>query len=119
MGMTHIEMEVVNPSEMERSTTVRLIVDSGLRYSVVSEETLNEIGIRPIAEERFELTNGDTVTRKKGAAIFKYQGRIGGSDVVFGEPGDVELLGRLTLGSLGFALDPLRREFHEVPLMLA
>jgi hypothetical protein len=48
-----------------------------------------------------------------------YGDRIGGADVIFGEPGDSTLLGALTLGALGFALDPLRRELRPLPMILA
>jgi hypothetical protein len=51
--------------------------------------------------------------------LFRYEGRIGGADVVFGEPGDSNLLGAFTLEALGLALDPLRRELRELPMMLA
>ena len=103
----------------ESSEVVRFVVDSGATYSVVPRETLDRLGIQPLVEERFTLANGDVITRDKGVAVFKYRDRIGGSDVVFGEPGDENLLGVLTLESLGFALDPLRRELRNLPLMLA
>ena len=119
MDMTHVNVEVANPTDMRRSRTVRLVVDSGLRYTVVPTEILAELGIQSFAEERFKLPNGEHVVRRKGAALFKYEDRIGGSDVVFGQPGDAALLGSLTLGSLGLELDPLRREFRDVPMMLA
>jgi hypothetical protein len=59
------------------------------------------------------------IVRHRGAALFKYRGHIGGSDVIFGQPGDENLLGMLTLGSLGLALDPLRREFRDLTSFLS
>ena len=56
--------------------------------------------------------------RQKGIALFKYQERIGGADVIFGEEGDSLLLGAFTLEALGLALDPLRRELKPLPLVL-
>ena len=70
-------------------------------------------------EQEFRLAVRSRSTRKKGVALFKYQDRIGGSDVIFGEDEDATLLGALTLESLGYALDPLRRELRDIPLMLA
>jgi predicted aspartyl protease len=119
MGMTYVDIEVASVSDPEITETIRFIVDSGATYSVVPAVILERLGIQPITEERFILTNGDTIARKKGVAIFKYKDRIGGSDFVFGDPGDENLLGALTLESLGFALDPLRRELRNLPLMLA
>jgi hypothetical protein len=39
--------------------------------------------------------------------------------VIFGEPEDSNLLGAFTLEALGLALDPLRRELHPLPMILA
>ena len=39
--------------------------------------------------------------------------------MIFGEEGDSNLLGAFTLEALGLALDPLRRELRELPMMLA
>ena len=58
------------------------------------------------------LADGTKVTRRKGVAVFRYGERVGGADVIFGEPGDSVLLGATALESLGLALDPLRRELH-------
>jgi hypothetical protein len=119
MGMTYVDIEVANVGSPERTETVHLFLDSGVIRSVVQSEVLERLGITIFGEERLTLGNGDVITRRKGAALFKYGDRVGGSDVVFGEPGDENLLGVLTLESLGYALDPLRRELRNLPLMLA
>jgi predicted aspartyl protease len=119
MGMTHVTIEVANVDDPETTESVRFLVDSGVTYSVVPRETLGRLGIQPLTDQYFNMQNGDVIIRRKGAAIFKYSGRIGGSDVLFGEPGDENILGTLTLTSLGLALDPLRRELRDIPLRLA
>ena len=119
MGMTFVQVQVANPANPERTEPVDLMVDSGAMYSVVPAPVLEKLGIRPLTEQVFQLANGDRITRKKGVAVFKYAERIGGADVVFGEEGDVNLLGVGTLESLGLLLDPLKRELRELPLMLA
>jgi len=52
--------------------------------------------VRPYGElgERSELSS------KKGGALFKYGERTGVADVIFGEPGDSNLLGAFTLEAL-------------------
>ena len=57
--------------------------------------------------------------RKKGIALFKYAGKIGGADVIFGEADDSTLLGAFTLEALGLMLDPLKRELKPLPMILA
>jgi predicted aspartyl protease len=112
-------MEVLSPADMERSVEVRFIVDSGATYSVVPRLILRGLGIEPHTEQKFYLANGEQIIRQKGTALFRLGERRGGADVIFGEEGDVELLGVLTLESLGLALDPLRRELKNLRLMLA
>ncbi len=113
-----VAIEVGNPSTPQQTVTVEFLVDSGAIYSVVPEPVLQQLQIQPLAEETFRLANGESIRRKKGIALFKYQGKIGGADVIFGEPGDSTLLGAFTLEALGLALDPLKRELRLLPLLL-
>ena len=72
-----------------------------------------------MATEEFRLADGTTIRRKKGVALFRYGDRVGGADVIFGEPDDSILLGAFTLEALGLSLDPLRRELRPLPMVLA
>jgi clan AA aspartic protease len=119
MGLTVLEIEVGNVSTPDVTEKLDFLIDSGAVYSVVPAEILHKLGITPIAEEQFRLANGEKIVRRKGVALFKYDGRIGGADVIFGEEGDSVLLGALTLESLGLSLDPLKRELKELPMLLA
>ena len=119
MGLTVITIEVGNPAKPQRTIPVEFLVDSGAIYSVVPSATLKKLGMSPLSEETFTLANGDTIKRKKGIALFRFQGRVGGADVIFGQPTDITLLGAFTLEALGLALDPLKRELKPLPLLLA
>lgn len=112
-------MEVANVANPDTTETVDFLVDSGATYSVVPAEVLGRLGIEPHSEQRFRLANGERIVRQKGTALFKLGDRTGGADVIFGNPGDSNLLGAFTLEALGLALDPLRRELRELPMMLA
>ncbi len=116
---TTLEVEVGNPAVPGVTEKVMLLLDSGLNYSVVSKILLERLGIKPIATEEFCLADGSTVARKKGGALFRYGNRVGVADVIFGEPGDAQLLGAFTLESLGLCFDPLRRELKPLPMVLA
>ena len=118
MGMTHVEIDVANVASPDVVETVDFLVDSGATYSVVPAETLERLGIEPLTEQVFRLAGGRRVSRKKGGAVFKFRERIGVADVIFGESGDSNLLGAFTLEALGLALDPLKRELNELPMML-
>lgn len=113
MGLTYVDIEVANAETIERWETVRCLVDSGAIYSVISRDVL---------EWTPRSTRWRMVPRShaiKGIAAFRFEGKIGGADVIFGEEGDANLLGAFTLESLGLALDPLRRELRPLPMMLA
>jgi predicted aspartyl protease len=118
MGLTVLKVEVGNPSDFSRMETLEFLVDSGAIYSVVPAEALARLGIVPHGEEEFRLANGETIRRRKGIAAFRLGEKMGGADVIFGEPGDSTLLGAFTLEALGLALDPIRRELKPIPMIL-
>lgn len=119
MGLTFLNIEVGNPAEPDVTKTVECLIDSGAVYSVIPTPLLEELGIKPISEEEFRLANGTAITRKKGIALYRYEKRVGGADVIFGEEGDSQLLGAMTLEALGLSLDPLKRELNPLPMILA
>lgn len=119
MGLTVLELEVANPANPDKAVKVEFLIDSGAIYSVVPAHILKKLGIKPISKEEFRLTNGEKIIRKKGVALFKYQDRVGGADVIFGEKGDSTLLGAFTLEALGLILDPLKRELKPLPMILS
>ncbi len=118
MGLTVLGVEVGNPANPEVTRKIELLIDSGAIYSVIPTPVLEGLGIKPLVEQEFRLADGSKITRRKGIALFKYGDRIGGADVIFGEPKDSTLLGAFTLEALGLALDPLRRELKPLPMIL-
>jgi clan AA aspartic protease len=118
MGMTTIEIDVGNVADPETTERIEFLVDSGATYSVIPADVLDRLGIKPITEQSFRLADGRKITRSKGVALFRYRERVGGADVIFGEPGDSNLLGAFTLEALGLSLDPLKRELNELPMLL-
>lgn len=118
MGLTHVIIEVANPARPARRARLKMLVDSGVAYSIVAAATLRKLGIRPTGTRSFILADGTEVTRSIGAALFRFRGASGASTVIFGEPGDAALLGVVTLEELGLILDPMRRELRPMPLSL-
>ncbi|TMB97517.1 MAG: aspartyl protease [Chloroflexi bacterium] len=119
MGLTHLELEVASPANLDRWEKVECLVDSGAVYSVIPAPLLDGLGITAIDEQEFRLADGGVIRRRKGIAAFRYGERVGGADVIFGEAGDMSLLGAFTLEALGLSLDPLRRELRELPMIIA
>ena len=119
MGLTTLTIGIASPAAPDAVTPVECLVDSGAVYSVVPRAVLESLGITPLVRQEFRLANGERIVRDKGVAVFRYGDRVGGADVIFGEPGDSVLLGALTLEALGYALDPLRRDLKPLPMLLA
>jgi hypothetical protein len=118
MSLTYLDLQVANPSDPDHTETIECLVDSGSIYSILPAPILERLGIRPHSEQVFRLANGETMTRKRGAALYRYGDRIGAADVVFGEPDDARILGVFTLEAMGLGLDPVRRELIELPMIL-
>ena len=119
VGLNVLRLKVGNPAKPKVAVELEFLVDSGAIYSVVPAAVLRKLGIKPLATQEFRLADGSTIKRQKGMALFQYEERIGGADVIFGQEGDHVLIGALTLGSLGLVLDPLRRELKPLPMILA
>jgi len=118
MGITRVDLIVKKSYEGKSAETVTFLVDSGAVYSVVQGEVLKRLGIRPHRTRRFHLADGQTIERKIGDAYFEYKGVGGAASVVFGEPGDSNLLGATTLEALELVLDPFKRELRPMTLSL-
>jgi len=119
MGLTSLQIEIANPANPNVTEQLEFLIDSGAIYSVVPSRILRKLGIKSLSQQEFRLADGSRILRQKGVAIFKYENRIDGADVIFGKSGDYTLLGAFTLEALGLALDPLRRELRPLPMILA
>jgi predicted aspartyl protease len=118
MELTSLMIEVANPARPDKTEELEFLVDSGAICSVIPARVLQQLGIRPLATEEFRLADSSVIRRRKGVGLFIHGGKVGGADVIFGEPGDSQLLGALTLEALGLVLDPLRRELKPLPMIL-
>ena len=118
MGLTVLSIEIANPAAPETREAVDFLVDSGAVYSFVPREVLARLGIEPHSRQRFRLADGSMIERDRGDALFFYRNQRGASPVVFAEAGDATLLGAVTLESLGFVLDAVRRDLVPLPMVV-
>jgi clan AA aspartic protease len=118
MGLTRLNARIANPADTDRWMELPFLIDSGALYSCVPGKILEQLGIKPHTHREFVLANGDVIRREMGTAAFEYQGLRGDSLVLFGEEGDLVLLGVTTLEAFGFILDPLKGELKPVPLLM-
>ncbi len=87
-----------------------VMVDSGSEYNWIPRAVLDDLGIEPVRTDRFETADGRVLERAVGFALASAGGRSMASVVVFGEPGDMILLGAIGLESLNLRLDLARKE---------
>jgi len=118
MGLTYVNVAIVNPTDPKRLKRKKLLVDSGALDSIVPKEVLKAVGIKPYGTETFTLADGSTIDREVGAAFLRINGRKAPSPVIFGEKGDGSLLGVIALESLGFTIDPRTGKLKPAPLFL-
>jgi clan AA aspartic protease len=118
MGLTYITVTVINPARPGKKVKTRFLVDSGATYTVAPKGILQRLGIKPHGSRTFTLADGTKFTRKIGDAVFSIDGERAASPVIFGEKGDSSLFGTVSLGALGFVLDPIRRELRRLPMLL-
>ena len=118
MGLTVLSIEVANPANPAERRPVEFLVDSGAVYSFVPRQVLEGLDIAPDARQRFRLADGSMIERDRGDALFFYKGQRGAAPVIFAELGDATLLGAVTLESLGFVLDAVRRDLLPLPMVV-
>jgi len=94
------------------------MVDSGAHYTVLTENFVKKLNLKPSFEQEFVLADGNTVKRPVGSAVIRYGDRELYVPVVLGEKQDESLLGVTTLEAFGLMLDPFRRKIYPSKLML-
>ena len=118
MGQTHITVRIANPTDPKRYQELEFLVDSGAVYTVVPKKILKEIGISPHSKRSFLLANGEKFVRQMGNAGVVYKKRRGAATVIFGEKGDLPLLGVTALEALGLIFDPMHRKLKPIALTI-
>lgn len=111
MGTFYARCKFENPVDRTRSAVIsKLLVDTGSEFTWVPGKTLEKIGIqREKKDVPFVLAKGQQVTRSVGFAIIRLEKAFTIDEVVFAEPGDLQLLGARTLEGLNLAVEPGRK----------
>jgi predicted aspartyl protease len=111
MGTFRTTIEIENPATPgQRRTLSDVLVDTGAELTWVPRAVLEALGIAAHKQLRFRQADGTVLTRWTGIAIVHAGGTSTGDDVVFGEPGDMVLLGARSLEGLNLRVDPVSRQ---------
>src|SRR5260370_3082940 len=111
MGIFKIDCEVVHVAKPAKRVTVpKLLVDSGSEFTWIPETDLKKVGVTIARKvQPFQMANGQTITRSIGYAILRAGGFETVDEVVFGQAGDLCLLGARTIEGFGATVDPRKK----------
>jgi predicted aspartyl protease len=111
MGTFRVDVEIENPARPGQRRLVRsALVDTGAELSWIPAEILESLGVERHTLWRFRQADGTILERWVGGVILRVAGKRATDDVVFGEPGDLLLLGAHTLEGLNFRVDPFLKQ---------
>lgn len=111
MGTFRITVEIENPAKPgPRRSISNVLVDTGAELSWFPAPTLESLGIGRYERWRFRQANGTVLERWVGPAFVHTAGKRATDDVVFGEPGDLVLLGARSLEGLNLRVEPTTKQ---------
>jgi predicted aspartyl protease len=121
MGSIRIDVEIesiVTPGQ--RRTIRSVLVDTGAELSCFPGVDLEALGIAKRQQRRFRQADGSVLVRWTGAAAVYAAGASTADEVIFGEPGDLVLLGSRSLEGLNLQIDPIAKRLSDAgPMPLA
>jgi predicted aspartyl protease len=86
-----------------------VLVDTGAELSWFPGELLESLGVERYTKWRFQQADGTVLERWTGSVWVHVANKRAADEVVFGEPGDLVLLGARSLEGLNFRVEPLSR----------
>ena len=107
MGTFYTSGRVENQVDRKKSAEIhKMLVDSGAEFTWINAETLKSIGVkREKKDYTFVMANGQHITRAVGFAIIRVGDALTTDEVIFGEPGDLEILGARSLEGMNLRVD--------------
>ena len=114
IGSFRVTVGIENPAKPgQRRTINSVLVDTGAELSWFPAELLESLGIERYNQWRFRQADGTVLERWTGPAFVHVEGKRASDDIVFGEPGDLVLLGARTLAGLNFRIDPVTKRLED------
>jgi len=111
MGSFRVDVEIENPARPGERRVVRaVLVDTGAELSWVPKSVLESLGVERNRRWYFRQADGTVLERWTGIVVVSVAGKRTGDDVVFGEPGDLVLLGARSLEGLNFRVEPVTKQ---------
>jgi hypothetical protein len=110
MGTFRTEVEIENPAAPgDRRVLRHVLVDTGAELSWFPGDVLAGLGVERRKVWHFRQADGTVLSRWTGGVSVYVGGLWTIDEGVFGEPGDLTLLGARTLEGLNVRVDPVRK----------
>jgi len=110
VGTFRVDVAIENPA---RPGEIRLLesvlVDTGAELSWFPAAVLESLGVERNGTWRFRQADGTILERWTGTVQVTVAGKKAGDEVVFGDPGDLVLLGARSLEGLNFRIEPVTK----------
>lgn len=116
VGLTAIEGVVTGPHGGRVS--VEFLIDSGAKYTLLPYEVWMKLELKPKRTMRFRTADGVVIERSISECHIALSEGDGHTPVILGEPGDLALLGAVTLEELGLVFYPFDRSLRRSELSL-
>ena len=111
MGTFRVDIEIENPARPGDKRLLRsLLVDTGAELSWVPGEVLEALGVERNGRWRFRQADGTVLERWTGTVAIHFAGKRAGDEVVFGEPGDLTLVGSRTLEGFNLRVESVTKK---------
>ena len=107
MGTFYTNCRIENHIDRRKSAEVpKVLVDTGAEFTRINAETLKNIGVRREKKDyTFVMATGQQITRPVGFAIIHVGDALTIDEVIFGEPGDLQILGARSLEGMNLRVD--------------
>jgi predicted aspartyl protease len=109
MGTFEVEARLANPERPEKGEFLKLLVDTGSAYTWVRADSLEALGLVRTMTRRIMTIQGNVVDRPATEVLITLNGQRLHTICLFGQPGDLQVLGAVTLEQFGLAVDPVQK----------
>ena len=116
MGTFFVEVLIASPRRPDAAQPLKLLVDTGSTYTWVAAAVLRGLGVEPQERRRILTNEGRATERPAAEVLITLESRTLHTICLFGESGDLEVLGAYTLEGFGLAVDPVQRRL--IPALL-
>jgi predicted aspartyl protease len=109
MGTFRTDIEVEHPVTGARRQLQDALVDTGAELSWIPSAVLQSLGVEPRKVWHFRQADGTVLERWSGFVILHAGGTTTNDEVVFGQAGDLTLLGARSLEGLNLRVEPVSK----------